>query len=89
MEAEIGHIRRLLDLCRGKQLPVIYTTVVYTDAHLRDGGWFVRKLPALDVMRAGSTSLQRIASVNVCDVWGLLAAMAFRTRAFLEFRPVP
>lgn len=58
MEAEIGHIRRLLDLCRGKQLPVVYTTVVYTDEHLRDGGWFVRKLPALAVMRPGSKEVE-------------------------------
>ncbi len=43
MSEEIQHIRRLLDLARTKDIPVIHTTVVYSEGQFRDGGWFIKK----------------------------------------------
>ena len=51
MDEEIRNIRRLLDLARAKQFPVVHTTVVYTEEHFRDGGWFVKKIPSLEALR--------------------------------------
>jgi maleamate amidohydrolase len=37
---------------------VVHTTVVYTDEFFRDGGWFVKKLPALEALRPGSKEVE-------------------------------
>ena len=58
MDAEIKNIRRLLDLARSKGFPVVHTTVVYTDAYFRDGAWFIKKVPSLEVLRPGSKESQ-------------------------------
>lgn len=58
MDAEIRNIRRLLDVARAKELPVVHTTVVYTEEQFRDGGWFVKKVPSLEVLRPGSKEAQ-------------------------------
>jgi nicotinamidase-related amidase len=58
MDAEIKNIRRLLDVARAKQVPVVHTTVVYTEEQFRDGGWFVKKIPTLEVLRPGSKEAQ-------------------------------
>ena len=58
MDEEIRNIRRLLDVARGKQFPVVHTTVVYTEEHFRDGGWFIKKIPSLEVLRPGSKESQ-------------------------------
>jgi nicotinamidase-related amidase len=58
MAEEIAHIRRLLDVARASAFPVVYTTVVYSEAQLRDGGWFVAKVPALAAMRPDSKEVQ-------------------------------
>jgi maleamate amidohydrolase len=58
MDAEIKNIRRLLDLARAKAIPVVHTTVVYTDEHFRDGGWFIKKIPTLEALRPGSKESQ-------------------------------
>ena len=60
MDAEIAAIRRLLDAARARGVPIIYTTVVYRDPQLRDGGWFVRKIPALEALRPGSKAVEII-----------------------------
>ena len=54
MAEETGNIRRLLALVRAKRFPVVHTTVVIQDEDLRDGGWFVKKIPAMASMRPGS-----------------------------------
>jgi maleamate amidohydrolase len=43
---------RLLQAARERNIPVIYTTVSYAPDG-RDGGWFVRKVPALLQLTAG------------------------------------
>jgi maleamate amidohydrolase len=58
MEEEIAQIRRLLDLSRLHGMPVVHTTIVYRDEQWRDGGWFVKKVPALEIMRPGSKASQ-------------------------------
>jgi maleamate amidohydrolase len=54
MDAELKNIRRLLDLCRQKGFPVVHTTVVYSEENFRDGGWFIKKVPSLEVLRPGA-----------------------------------
>jgi nicotinamidase-related amidase len=58
MEEEIAQIRRLLDLARHSDFPVVYTTVVYSEAQLRDGGWFVKKVPALAALTPDTKEVQ-------------------------------
>ena len=58
MDAEIKNIRRLLDVARAKRMPVVHTTVVYTEEQFRDGGWFIKKIPTLEVLRPGSKEAQ-------------------------------
>jgi nicotinamidase-related amidase len=58
MEEEIKQIRRLLDLSRAKSLPVVPTTIVYSEEQCRDGGWFVTKVPALAALRPRSKASQ-------------------------------
>jgi nicotinamidase-related amidase len=58
MDTEIKNIRHLLDVARAKGLPVVHTTVVYTEEQFRDGGWFVKKIPSLEVLRPGSKEAQ-------------------------------
>jgi nicotinamidase-related amidase len=58
MDEEIRNIRRLLDLARAKHFPVVHTTVVYTEEHFRDGGWFIKKVPSLEALRPGSKESQ-------------------------------
>ena len=58
MDEEIRNIRRLLDVARSKQFPVVHTTVVYTEELFRDGGWFIKKIPSLQVLRPGSKESQ-------------------------------
>jgi maleamate amidohydrolase len=58
MDEQIGHIARLLALARDVGAPVVFTTVVYRDDQLRDGGWFVRKIPALEALRPGTKAVE-------------------------------
>ena len=52
--AELEVTARLLDEFRARALPVFFTTVAY-EPHLRDGGRFVAKVPALSILVKGST----------------------------------
>ncbi len=58
MPEEIVQIRRLPDLARRSHFPVVHTTVVYTEGQLRDGGWFVHKVPALAAMTPDTKEVQ-------------------------------
>ena len=51
--AELAVTAKLLDEFRARALPVCFTTVAY-EPHLRDGGHFVAKVPALSILVKGS-----------------------------------
>ena len=51
--AELAVTSKLLDEFRSRALPVFFTTVAY-EPHLRDGGQFVAKVPALSILVKGS-----------------------------------
>ena len=63
MDAELKNIRRLLDVARAKRLPIVHTTVVYSEEQFRDGGWFIKKVPSLEVLRPGSKESQFVPQV--------------------------
>ncbi|MCS7001512.1 MAG: N-carbamoylsarcosine amidohydrolase [Dehalococcoidia bacterium] len=52
-DAEVAATRQLLDVAREKQIPIIFTTVVY-DENFREAGWFIKKAPALANLKEGS-----------------------------------
>ena len=52
--AELAVTAELLAEFRARALPVFFTTVAY-EPHLRDGGQFVAKIPALSILVKGST----------------------------------
>lgn len=45
--------KKLLDIAREKSIPIIFTTVIY-EFHYRDGGYFIKKIPALKELTADS-----------------------------------
>ena len=51
--AELAVTANLLDEFRARAFPVYFTTVAY-EPHLRDGGQFVAKVPALSILVKGS-----------------------------------
>ena len=51
--AELSVTAKLLGEFRARALPVCFTTVAY-EPHLRDGGQFVAKIPALSILVKGS-----------------------------------
>ena len=59
MDEEIRNIRRLLDLARAKQFPVVHTTVVYTEEHFRDGRVVRQEDPSLEALRPGVEGSRR------------------------------
>jgi nicotinamidase-related amidase len=54
LDVVVESSRRLLDCARDARLPVIFTTVVYDEANERAAAVFMRKVPALGVLRPGS-----------------------------------
>jgi maleamate amidohydrolase len=54
MDAVVAATRALLDAARAAGVPVIFTTVVYDEANERAASVFLRKVPALRVLRPGS-----------------------------------
>ena len=51
--AEVAVTAKVLEEFRARELPVFFTTVAY-EPHLRDGGIFVEKVPALGILVRGS-----------------------------------
>ena len=51
--AELDATARLLQACRGGDLPVVYTTIAF-QPHFRDAGMFIKKVPALSLLTRGS-----------------------------------
>ena len=53
LESQVAAIRRLLDVARGRGVPVFFTTTTY-GPDCRDAGHFVRKVPSLETLQEGS-----------------------------------
>ena len=51
--AQLAVAAELLDQFRAQSLPIFFTTITY-EPHLRDGGLFVKKVPALGILVKGS-----------------------------------
>jgi maleamate amidohydrolase len=54
LDAVVESTRALIDCARDAGVPVLFTTVVYDDANERAAAVFMRKVPALSVLRPGS-----------------------------------
>jgi nicotinamidase-related amidase len=54
LDVVVESTRALLDCAREAGVPVLFTTVVYDDANERAAAVFMRKVPALSVLRPGS-----------------------------------
>ena len=54
LDAVVESTRGLLDCARDAGVPVLFTTVVYDEANERAAEVFLRKVPALKVLRPGS-----------------------------------
>jgi nicotinamidase-related amidase len=54
LEGVVDAIRRLLDEARRADIPVVYTTVSYSDGDRRTAATFIDKVPALLTLEAGS-----------------------------------
>lgn len=52
-DPEVEASRKLLEAARAAGIPIAFTTVMY-DKGMQDGGWFVKKVPALAHLEAGS-----------------------------------
>ena len=50
----VAATRAVLDAARAARLPVLFTTVVYDERREREAAVFLRKVPALGVLRPGS-----------------------------------
>jgi nicotinamidase-related amidase len=65
--------RELLDVARSAGAPVVFTTVVYDEANERAAAVFIRKVPALRVLRPGSRWIEVDARLGRRDDEPLLA----------------
>lgn len=52
-DAEVNATLELLQLARRKDVPIYFTTVIYEE-HFRDGAYFLKKVPALKSLVAGT-----------------------------------
>ena len=53
LDRELAATRRLLEAARAKDVPVFFTTTSYGPA-CREAGYFVRKVPSLEILQQGS-----------------------------------
>lgn len=80
VERAIPAIQQLLEAARRSQVPVLYTTVAYTDAQHAAGGAFADKVPALATLRVGAPLVDidpRVAPLPREPVISKLYASAF------------
>jgi maleamate amidohydrolase len=80
LEAAVASIRRLLEEFRRTELPVVYTTVSYTEGDKVAAAAFIDKIPALLTLEAGSRWVEidpRIAPLPGEPVLNKLFASAF------------
>jgi len=59
----IAETNRVLDVARKSGVPVIFTSIAYEDPDVEGGHW-VRKIPALRVLRKGTTAVDVDARLN-------------------------
>ncbi len=88
LEQVVASIRRLLDEARRAEVPVVYTTVSYTDEDRRTAAAFIDKVPALLTLEAGSRWVEidpRIAPREDEPVLNKLFASAFFGTALQSF----
>ena len=81
-------IQRLLGEMRAADLPVVYTTVSYTEADKRTAAAFIDKVPALLTLEAGSPWVEidpRIAPLRDEPVLSKLFASAFHGTTLASF----
>lgn len=57
LSAEVEATKRLLDVARSLQVPVIFTTVAY-QAHMQDAGIWPFKMPGLAALQLGSREVE-------------------------------
>jgi maleamate amidohydrolase len=53
LTSQLEATKTLLDHARTKGIPIVFTTVIY-EPHYRDGGYFIKKIPALKLLTADS-----------------------------------
>lgn len=53
LTSQLEATKTLLDHARSKAVPIVFTTVIY-EPHYRDGGYFIKKIPALKLLTADS-----------------------------------
>ena len=58
MDEELAHIRRLVDACRPRNLPVVFTAIGFEPGHHADGGLWVEKSPSLRHLERGTRLVQ-------------------------------
>lgn len=58
VESVVLAIRELLFAARETDVPIIFTTVAYSETDLAHAGHFLRKVPALHALRAGSDEVR-------------------------------
>jgi maleamate amidohydrolase len=88
LDGVVEAIRRLLGEARRAGIPVVYTTVSYTEADKRTAAAFIDKVPALLTLEAGSRWVEidpRIAPLPDEPVLNKLFASAFHGTALASF----
>ena len=88
LDGVVEAIRRLLDEARRAGIPVVYTTVSYTEGDRRAAAAFIDKVPALLTLEAGSRWVEidpRIAPRSDEPVLNKLFASAFYGTALASF----
>jgi maleamate amidohydrolase len=58
LDAVLAATRRLIDACRAKGVPIIFTTVAYDGARSQAAAVFIAKIPSLRTLEAGSHAVQ-------------------------------
>jgi maleamate amidohydrolase len=58
LDAVVEATRRLIDACRAKAVPIIFTTVAYDGASSQAAAVFIAKIPSLRTLEAGSHAVQ-------------------------------
>ncbi len=53
LDREIEQINKLIEVCRGKGFPIIFTVIAYEDPNFKDGGVWIEKAPTLKILTRG------------------------------------
>ena len=58
LDAVVAATRRLIDACRARELPIVFTTVAFDEARSQAAAVFMAKVPSLRTLVAGSQAVQ-------------------------------